>query len=284
AVSAPRSIIRLRSGPPAPRMIASSELRTKDVGDRVGDVLPMPRASPSALFDLDAVCSVGGEPVDDVLQAVTAELLVWGRNVDCYVSARLRLFAGSFNLLPEGGGRSPADENVEGDFGVVEPMEGDGIGEAPRDDRVEAGETRLVNVGRGDVPASKGGFPLKALAPPQTDRVGRESRGHALGLSVGMRLDVSSLRCDDPKAGMVAFILQPFDELVVGFGVGVIEGGMWHLGIERTDEFVARAEPLPASRAHANDIVRPLLANLADRVQSVLRVVALDPNLMSTFT
>src|SRR5262249_15727544 len=44
------------------------------------------------------------------------------------------------------------------------------------------------------------------------------------------------------------------------------------------------AEPLPASRAHANDIVRPLLANLADRVQSVLRVVALDPNLMSTFT
>ncbi len=33
----------------------------------------------------EAVCSAGGEPVDDVLQAITAELLVWGRDVDCYV-------------------------------------------------------------------------------------------------------------------------------------------------------------------------------------------------------
>jgi len=65
---------------------------------------------------------------------------------------------------------------------------------------------------------------------------------------------------------MRAVILQPFDELVVGFGFGVVEGGMWHLGIERTDEFVACPEPLPASRAHANDIVRPFLADLANRV------------------
>ena len=42
-------------------------LRRVDVGDRVGDVLPADRASPGALFDLDAVCSVGGEPIDDVL-------------------------------------------------------------------------------------------------------------------------------------------------------------------------------------------------------------------------
>jgi hypothetical protein len=83
---------------------------------------------------------------------------------------------------------------------------------------------------------------------------------------------------------MCAVVLQPFDELVVNFGVGVVEGGMWHLRIERTDEFVARAEPLPASSAHANDVIRPLLADLANRVQLVLRVVALDPNLMSTFT
>src|SRR5215468_12139032 len=163
-------------------------------------------------------------------------------------------------------------------------MEGGGIGEAPRDDRVEAGETRLVNVCRGNVPASKSGFPLKALAPPQADRVGRESRRHALGLLVGMGLDIAPVRCDDHKAGMRAVILQSFDELVVGLGVGVVEGGMWHLGIQRTDECVARAEPLPASRAHANDIVRRFLADLANRVQSVLRVVALDPNLMSTFT
>jgi hypothetical protein len=37
------------------------------------------------LFDLDAVCSAGGEPVDDVLQAITAELLVWGRDVHRYI-------------------------------------------------------------------------------------------------------------------------------------------------------------------------------------------------------
>jgi hypothetical protein len=36
------------------------------------------------------------------------------------------------------------------DFGFMEPMKSDGIGKTPRDDRVQAGETRLVNVGRGD--------------------------------------------------------------------------------------------------------------------------------------
>src|SRR5262245_3311369 len=158
-------------------------------------------------------------------------------------------------------------------------MEGDRVGEAPGNNRAEAGETRLVNVGRGDVPASKGGFPLKALAPPQANPLGRESRRHALGLLVGMGLDVSPVRCDDHEAGMRAVILQPFDELVVGFGFGVVEGGMWHLGIERTDEFVACPEPVPASRAHANDIVRPFLADLAIRVESLLRGVRLTRTL-----
>jgi hypothetical protein len=69
----------------APELIGSSELRTVDVGDCVGDVPPVVRASPGALFDLDAICSASGEPVDDVLQAITGELLVWGRDVDCYV-------------------------------------------------------------------------------------------------------------------------------------------------------------------------------------------------------
>src|SRR4029453_69101 len=145
-------------------------------------------------------------------------------------------------------------------------MEGGRIGEASRDDRVEAGETRLVNVGRGDVPASKGAFSLKAFASPQADRLSRESRRHALGLLVGVGLDVSPVRCDDHEPGMRAIILQPFDELVVDFGVGVVEGGMWHLRIERSDEFVARAEALPASRAQAYDVVRALLAVLATRV------------------
>src|SRR6266487_650118 len=95
--------------------------------------------APGTLFDLDAVCSAGGEPVDDVLQAITAE-------------------------------------------------------------------PRLVNVGRGDVPASKGAFALKALAPPQADRFGRESRCHELGLSVGVGLDVSTVRCDDDKPRMRALV------------------------------------------------------------------------------
>jgi PglZ domain len=56
-----------------------------------------------------------------------------------------------------------------------------------------------VDVGRGDVPASKGAFALKALAPPQADRFGRESRCHELGLSVAVGLDVSTVRCDDDE-------------------------------------------------------------------------------------
>jgi len=108
--------------------------------------------------------------------------------------------------------------------------------------------------------------------------------GHARWkiLATALRTTVKSDGDNEPD--MHAVVFQSFDELVVGFGVSVVEGGIWHLGIERTDEFVARAEPLPASRAHANDIVRPFLADLANRVQPVLRAVALDPNLMSTFT
>jgi hypothetical protein len=108
-------------------------------------------------------------------------------------------------------------------------MEGDGIAEAPRDNRVEERKTCLVNVGRGDVPASKSPFPLKALAPPQADGLGHESRCHALGLLVGVGLDVSPMRCDDDEPRMRAVVFKPFDELVVGFGIGVVVGGMRYL-------------------------------------------------------
>src|SRR5438445_6914806 len=47
---------------------SASELWTVDIGDRVGDVLPVARSSLRTLFDLDAVCSASGESVDDVLQ------------------------------------------------------------------------------------------------------------------------------------------------------------------------------------------------------------------------
>src|SRR5262249_61388320 len=120
------------------------------------------------------------------LKAIPAELLVWRGEVHRQVRAGDRAFDGSLDVLLQGVGRSAADEDVEGDFGVVEPMESDGISEAPRDDRAEERKTCLVNVGRGDVPASKSAFPFKALASPQAARLGLEPRFHALGLSVGL--------------------------------------------------------------------------------------------------
>jgi hypothetical protein len=62
---------------------------------------------------LDAVCSAGGEPVDDVLQAITAELLVWGRDVHRYIRVDDRAFDGSLDVLLQVDGRSAADQDVE---------------------------------------------------------------------------------------------------------------------------------------------------------------------------
>jgi hypothetical protein len=75
------------------------ELEAEDVGDCVGDDLSMTRASSGTLFDLDTVCSSGSEPVDDVLQAITAKLLVWRRNVHCHARAGDNPFDGVLDLL-----------------------------------------------------------------------------------------------------------------------------------------------------------------------------------------
>jgi hypothetical protein len=102
----------------------------------------------------------------------------------------------------------------------------------------------------------------------------------ALGLLVRVGLDVSPVRGDDDEPRMAAVILQPLDELVFGFGVVIIIARMCYLRIEHCHEF-SGAESLPASFAHASDVIRALLGGLANRVQSVLSVIALDPNLMS---
>src|SRR5262249_30696508 len=104
------------------------------------------------------------------------------------------------------------------------------------------------------------------------------------GLLIGEALDISPMGRDDDESRVQAVILQPLDELAVGLGLGVVKSGMWYLRIERSDELAARAEPLPAGFTHANDIVLALLADLADRVQRVLRAAALDSNLMSKGT
>ena len=62
------------------------------------------------------------------------------------------------------------------------------------------------------------------------------------------------------------------------------KGRVRHLRVERTGELIARAEPLPAGFAHPYDVVRALLAYLAQRVQAILGVVAFDPDLMPELT
>jgi hypothetical protein len=105
-------------------------------------------------------------------------------------------------------------------------------------------------------------------------------RCYPLGLLVCVRLDIPAVGCDGNEPGVRAIIVEPLDEFTVAFGVSVGKGRMWHLRIERTAKLVARTESLPAMFAHANDFGRILWAHLADRVEPVLVVVALDPNLM----
>jgi hypothetical protein len=100
-----------------------------------------------------------------------------------------------------------------------------------------------------------------------------------LGLLVGVRLDIPAVGCDNNEPRMGA-VIQAFDELALGFSVGIIIRGMCYLRIEYGGEFIARAEPLPTGWSHTNDVVRALRADVTNRVQPVLRVVAFNTNLM----
>ena len=101
-------------------------------------------------------------------------------------------FDSFLDLLLQGLGEA-ADENVIRNVGVVEPMKGDGMTEAPRDDRIEKRKARLMDIGRGDVPVVKGTFGVPALAPPRADTLARQLRPDALGLLVGVRLDIPAV-------------------------------------------------------------------------------------------
>src|SRR5688572_17002831 len=149
--------------------VQKRELGIVDIGDRVGDRLPVVRAGREALLDLDAIGTVCGEPVDDVPGTVAAEPLVRGRDAHWYAGAGDSGVDRRPDLLLERTGRCAADENLRG----VGTMERDRMGKAPEDDRVEARETRFVNVGRRDVPAIEGASArLPPLAPPRADRLG----------------------------------------------------------------------------------------------------------------
>jgi hypothetical protein len=81
-------------------------------------------------------------------------------------------FDGVADLPLQGEWRAAADE----DLGFVEPVEGDGMGEAPGDHQAQMREDPLTDVAGGDVPAAEGisvGRP--ALAAPGADRLGRQA-------------------------------------------------------------------------------------------------------------
>src|SRR5215212_5911639 len=99
-------------------------------------------------------------------------------------------------------------------------MESDGIPEAPRDDLVEVGEARLVNIDRGDVPALVGApVLLPPFAPPRAHPFGCEPRRDALGLLVGVLLNVPPMGCDGDEPSVRAIVRESFDELAVGLGL-----------------------------------------------------------------
>lgn len=76
----------------------STKLGVVDVGDCIGDVLPMYLAGSAALFDLDAVRSAGGEAVHNVARAVAAVIVARPRNVHRDARAGNRAFDGALDL------------------------------------------------------------------------------------------------------------------------------------------------------------------------------------------
>ena len=158
------------------------------VGKRVSDGLTVSFAGWEALLDLDAASSTSGEPVYDVFGAVAAVFVA--RLRDAYRDARAdyRGFDGSLDLLLQKVGRSATDE----DFLLAEPMEGNGVSEASRADLIEAREASSMDIYRGDMPTLVSATPLlPAFTPPRAYPLGSEPRRDALGLLVGVPLDIS---------------------------------------------------------------------------------------------
>ena len=110
-------------------------------------------------------------------------------------------------------------------------MKGYGITEAARYDRVEKRKARLMDIGRSDVPVVNGAFVVPAFAPPGADTFARQLRHDALGLLVGVRLNVPAVGSDgdEPRVGAIIIIIEPLDEFAFAFGLSVGERRIWHL-------------------------------------------------------
>ena len=191
-------------------------------------------------------------------------VVVGPRDPDADARVGRRALEGAPDLLLQGRGRAPADE----DLVVVEPVEGDGVREAPGDHRSEAREARLVDVGGRDVPAVEGrSVAVPALAPPRARPPAPRRDTDALGLRVRARLDVAAVRSDDDEAALAAVVPEPLDELPLGLRPLLGDRRVRHPRVDHAGELAARPEPPPARGAHADDAVRGLLAGLAHRVE-----------------
>ena len=176
---------------PRPRPWAARQLAVVDVGDGVGDRLPVLLASLQGLLDLDAARAAGRQAVDDVPLVIATEPIVRRGDAHVDVAAGQRSGDGFPDLLLQGRRRAPSDQDQR----IVEPVEGHGVGEASADHRPQAGEARLVDVRRRDVPAVEGSaVALPPLAAPCADRLGRQPRCHPLGLIVGVPFDRATVR------------------------------------------------------------------------------------------
>ena len=77
----------------------------------------------------------------------------------------------------------------------------------------------------------KGASRVPALAPPRAYPLPRQLRRDALGLPVGMRLDIPAVGCDNDEPRVHTIIVEPLHEFAVAFGLSVGQGCMWHLRV-----------------------------------------------------
>ena len=117
---------------------------------------------------------------------------------------------------------------------------------------------------------------MPALAAPTTHREGRRD---GLGLFVRVGLDVAAVGGDGDEAGL-GTLVEALDELAQRLGIGFRQGRIRYPRIDGSGEDLVGTEPLPTAETHPNDVLH-VRDRLAHRVQPVLLLVAIDPDLLA---
>ena len=139
-----------------------------------------------------------------------------------------------------------------------------------------------MNIDRGDVPALEGALGLlPTLASPGADRLRGEPRGNALGLPVGIRLDVPAVRRDGDEPVVAAVVFEPLDELAVGLR---LDGGV--VGCGTREVSVPANSPLVPRRWRPRTPMRTTVSGLSwrtslDGVHGIVGAAPLNPHLLS---